>query len=47
MLETLDIAREYGMTYSSDLYDDDRPYFMKTNEKGDQDFADSPAVGEL
>lgn len=29
MLETLDIAREYGMTYSSDLYDDDRPYFMK------------------
>ena len=36
MLETLDIAREYGMTYSSDLYDDDRPYFMKTNEKGDK-----------
>ena len=24
------------MTYSSDLYDDDRPYFMKTNEKGDK-----------
>lgn len=36
MLETLNIAREYGMTYSSDLYDDDRPYFMKVNEAGDQ-----------
>ncbi len=36
MLETLNIAREYGMIYSSDLYDDDRPYFMKVNEEGDE-----------
>lgn len=36
MLSTLDIAREYGMTYSSDLFDDDRPYFMKVNDKGDE-----------
>ena len=36
MLETLNIARKYGMTYSSDLHDDDRPYFMKVNESGDQ-----------
>ncbi len=36
MLETLNIAREYGMKYSSDLFDDDRPYFMEVNEKGDQ-----------
>lgn len=36
MLETLNIARECGMRYSSDLYDDDRPYFMKVNEAGDK-----------
>lgn len=36
MLSTLDIAREYGMTYSSDLFDDDRPYFMKVNANGDE-----------
>lgn len=36
MLETLDIAREFGMRYSSDLYDDDRPYFMKVNDNGDK-----------
>lgn len=36
MLETLNIAREYGMKYSSDLFDDDRPYFMEVNEAGDQ-----------
>ena len=36
MLETLDICREYGMTYSSDLFDDDRPYFMKVNDAGDE-----------
>lgn len=36
MLSTLDIAREYGMTYSSDLFDDDRPYFMKVNDNGDE-----------
>lgn len=34
MLETLDLARKYGMNYSSDLFDDDRPYFMKVNEDG-------------
>lgn len=36
MLETLNIAREYGMKYSSDLFDDDRPYFMEVNENGDK-----------
>ncbi|MEZ3436542.1 MAG: polysaccharide deacetylase [Lachnospiraceae bacterium] len=36
MLETLNIAREYGMKYSSDLFDDDRPYFMKVNDAGDE-----------
>ncbi len=36
MLETLNIARKYGMNYSSDLFDDDRPYFMKVNESGDE-----------
>lgn len=36
MLETLNIAREYGMIYSSDLFDDDRPYFMEVNEQGDK-----------
>ena len=36
MLETLNIAREYGMEYSSDLYDDDRPYFMTVNGNGDK-----------
>lgn len=36
MLETLNIAHENGMIYSSDLFDDDRPYFMKVNDKGDQ-----------
>lgn len=36
MLETLDIAREEGMVYSSDLFDDDRPYFMDVNESGDK-----------
>lgn len=36
MLETLDIARDFGMKYSSDLYDDDRPYFMRVNKKGDK-----------
>lgn len=36
MLETLNIAREYGMKYSSDLFDDDRPYFMKVNGEGDE-----------
>ena len=36
MLKTLDIAREYGMLYSSDLFDDDRPYFMKINDDGDE-----------
>lgn len=36
MLETLNIAREFGMRYSSDLFDDDRPYFMKVNEAGDK-----------
>lgn len=30
------IAREFGMRYSSDLYDDDRPYFMKVNDNGDK-----------
>lgn len=35
MLETLDIARKYGMKYSSDLFDDDRPYFMEVNQEGD------------
>lgn len=34
MLDTLDIAREFGMVYSSDLFDDDRPYFMDVNDKG-------------
>lgn len=36
MLETLNIARENGMVYSSDLFDDDRPYFMKVNDDGDE-----------
>ncbi len=36
MLETLNIAREEGMKYSSDLFDDDRPYFMSVNEDGDE-----------
>ncbi|MCI9166749.1 MAG: polysaccharide deacetylase [Dorea sp.] len=36
MLKTLDIAREHGMVYSSDLFDDDRPYFMEVNESGDE-----------
>ena len=36
MLETLDIARQLGMRYSSDLYDDDRPYYMTVNQAGDQ-----------
>lgn len=36
MLETLNIAREFGMRYSSDLFDDDRPYFMKVNAAGDK-----------
>ena len=36
MLETLNIARENGMEYSSDLFDDDRPYFMSVNETGDE-----------
>lgn len=36
MLETLDLARQEGMRYSSDLYDDDRPYFMKVNDAGDR-----------
>lgn len=36
MLETLNIAREFGMRYSSDLFDDDRPYFMKVNGAGDK-----------
>lgn len=36
MLETLNLARKYGMKYSSDLFDDDRPYFMDVNEDGDQ-----------
>ncbi len=36
MLKTLDIAREYGMLYSSDLFDDDRPYFIKVNSTGDE-----------
>lgn len=36
MLETLNIARQCGMKYSSDLFDDDRPYFMKVNEAGDE-----------
>lgn len=36
MLETLNIVREYGMLYSSDLFDDDRPYFMKVNPAGDK-----------
>ena len=36
MLETLDIARKYGMKYSSDLFDDDRPYFMEVNQEGDK-----------
>ena len=36
MLETLNIARKEGMVYSSDLFDDDRPYFMKVNENGDE-----------
>ena len=36
MLKTLDIVREYGMLYSSDLFDDDRPYFMKVNDAGDE-----------
>lgn len=35
-LETLDIARRYGMKYSSDLFDDDRPYFMEVNANGDR-----------
>ncbi len=36
MLETLNIARECGMKYSSDLFDDDRPYFMEVNDKRDE-----------
>ena len=36
MLETLNIARKYGMKYSSDLFDDDRPYFRSVNEDGDE-----------
>lgn len=36
MLETLNLAHENGMIYSSDLFDDDRPYFMKVNDNGDQ-----------
>lgn len=36
MLEALNLARKYGMKYSSDLFDDDRPYFMDVNEDGDQ-----------
>lgn len=36
MLETLHIAKEYGMKYSSDLFDDDRPYFMDVDEEGTQ-----------
>ncbi len=36
MLETLNIARENGMEYSSDLFDDDRPYFMSVNDNGDE-----------
>ncbi|MCD8125159.1 MAG: polysaccharide deacetylase [Lachnospiraceae bacterium] len=35
-LETLRIAREHSMVYSSDLYDDDRPYFMKVDEEGNR-----------
>lgn len=35
-LETLDIARQLGMRYSSDLYDDDRPYYMTVNDAGDR-----------
>lgn len=36
MLETLNIVREYGMLYSSDLFDDDRPYFNDGNPAGDK-----------
>ncbi len=36
MLKTLDIVRQHGMLYSSDLFDDDRPYFMKVNDQGDE-----------
>ena len=35
-LETLDIARQLGMRYSSDLYDDDRPYYLTVNAAGDR-----------
>ena len=36
MLETLNIARKKGMKYSSDLFDDDRPYFMDVDKEGNQ-----------
>ena len=36
MLETLNIARKKGMKYSSDLFDDDRPYFMDVDKEGSQ-----------
>ncbi|WP_459129629.1 polysaccharide deacetylase family protein [Guggenheimella bovis] len=36
MLKTLEIASENGMVYSSDLFDDDRPYFMDVNSKGNE-----------
>ncbi|WP_105204659.1 polysaccharide deacetylase [Neobittarella massiliensis] len=35
-LETLQIAHSLGMCYSSDLSDDDRPYFMPVDDAGTQ-----------
>ncbi|WP_059004391.1 polysaccharide deacetylase family protein [Bittarella massiliensis (ex Durand et al. 2017)] len=35
-LETLAIAKELGMVYSSDLFDDDRPYYLPLARPGEE-----------